>query len=159
MSGFLQSPGGRRGRARRRAALSARAGLAVLATASLVTGAWAFTAPRGFYDDFPGAGRQWVSLLPPFNEHLTTDVGGFYLAFAVLFAWAAVTLAGSLLRPLLTAYLVASTLHLGYHLAHLDGYPTADKVGQTLGFVVLMLIAVAVLVWSARGSGRRPGSR
>jgi hypothetical protein len=127
-----------------------RAGLAVLSLASLSTGAWAFFAPRSFYADFPGAGRQWVSLLPPFNEHLTTDVGGFYLAFAMLFAWAAVTLARQLIVPLLCAYLLASGLHVGYHLAHLEGYPAFDAVGQTLGFALLIAVALAVLVIAVR---------
>jgi hypothetical protein len=135
-----------------------RAGLAVLSLASLSAGAWAFFAPHSFYGDFPGAGRQWVSLLPPFNEHLTTDVGGFYLAFAVLFAWAAVTLARQLIVPLLCAYLLASGLHAGYHLAHLDGYPALDAVGQTLGFALLMAVALAVLVIAVRRpAGPRAG--
>jgi len=126
----------------------------VLAVSSLATGTWASFAPRSFYEDFPGAGRQWVSLLPPFNEHLTTDVGGFYLAFGVLFVCGAVTLARSLLLPVLSAYLLASVLHGGYHVTHLDGYSTPDKVGQTLGFAVLIVLALALLLTSARGAGR-----
>lgn len=135
-----------------------RAGLVVLCVASLWTGGWAYLAPRSFYDDFPGGGSNWVSLLPPFNEHLTTDVGGFYLAFGVLFGWAVVTLARSLLVALLTAYLLASVLHVGYHLTHLEGYSTADKVGQTLGFVILIVLALALLAASVRRdpTGRRP---
>ena len=156
MAAFLESAGRRRPTDGRRTSVM-RTGLAVLCLASLSTGAWAFLAPRSFYDDFPGAGRHWVSLLPPFNEHLTTDVGGFYLAFALLFGWAAVTLARPLLSALLSAYVFASILHVGYHLAHLDGYSTLDKVGQTLGFAVLIAIALALLVLSARrpGGGRR----
>ena len=135
-----------------------RTGLGVLCVTSLWTGGWAYLAPRSFYDDFPGGGTNWVSLLPPFNEHLTTDVGGFYLAFGVLFGWAAVTLARALLAPLLTAYLLASLLHVGYHVTHLDGYSNADKVGQTLGFVILILVALALLATSVRRdpTGRRP---
>ena len=149
MAAFLESAGRRRASDGRRTSVM-RAGLAVLCLASLSTGAWAFLAPRSFYADFPGAGRTWVSLLPPFNEHLTTDVGGFYLAFALLFGWAAITLARSLLSALLTAYVISSVLHLGYHLAHLDGYSALDKVGQTLTFAVLIAIALAVLVLSVR---------
>lgn len=142
---------GRRSRGRR--TLAVRAGLVVLAVTSLTTGAWAFFAPRAFYDHFPGGGRNWVSLLPPFNEHLTTDVGGFYLAFGLLFACAAVTLARPLLVPLLSAYLLASVLHGGFHVTHLDGYSTPDKVGQTLGFAVLIVLALVLLVTSAGRSG------
>lgn len=32
--------------------------------------------------------RRWVAPLGPYDAHLVTDVGGFYLAFAALFAWA-----------------------------------------------------------------------
>lgn len=152
---FVENTGRRRRTGRRGGALWMRAGLALLSLANLSTGAWAYLAPRSFYDEFPGAGRGWVSLLPPFNEHLTTDVGGFYLAFGVLFGWAAVTLARPLLRALLTAYLLASVLHVGYHLAHLDGFSTADKVGQTAAFAVLIALALALLVSSVRGPAGR----
>jgi hypothetical protein len=54
--------------------------------------------PRTFYDDFP-FGRAWVEMLPPYNEHLVSDVGGFYLGFALLFAWAAVSLHRALVVP------------------------------------------------------------
>ncbi len=150
MAAFLESASRRRRPSDSRRTSLMRAGLAVLCLASLSTGAWAFLAPRSFYDDFPGAGRHWVSLLPPFNEHLTTDVGGFYLAFALLFGWAAVTLARPLLNALLSAYVIASVLHVGYHLAHLDGYSTLDKVGQTAGFALLIAIALALLAAAAR---------
>lgn len=135
---FVHNAGAQRRMRGRRSALLLRGGLALLGLASAWMGAWAFFSPRSFYDDSPGAGRSWVSLLPPYNEHLTTDVGGFYLALALLFAWAAVSLSRQLVGAVLTAYLLASALHLGYHVTHLESFPTADKVGQTLGFVVLI---------------------
>jgi hypothetical protein len=64
---------------------SARAALAVLLLAALTIGLTATIIPRTFYDYFPFV-AQWVELLPPFNEHLVTDVGSLYLGFAVLFA-------------------------------------------------------------------------
>lgn len=136
--------------------MAERAGLALLCAASAWTGVWAFFAPSSFYAKFPGAARGWVSLLPPYNEHLTTDVGAFYLAFAVMFLWAAVTLARTLAQALTVAYVLFSVLHLGYHLAHLEGFPTTAKVGQTAGFVVLIGVAVAVLMASTRRPAR-PG--
>lgn len=157
MAAFTQSPGGRGRATQRKPTLAVRAGLALLCVANLATGAWAYLAPRSFYDDFPGGGRSWVSLLPPFNEHLTADVGGFYLAFGLLFGWAAVTLARPLLQALLSAYLLASGLHLGYHLGHLEGFSTADKVGQTVSFavvIVLTLVLLAASVRRGRGRGR-----
>jgi hypothetical protein len=67
---------------------SARLALGFLFFASATIGLTAALAPRTFYDDFPFL-AHWVELLPPYNEHLVTDVGGLYLAFALLFAWAA----------------------------------------------------------------------
>ena len=69
----------------------ARAALGFLFLAALTIGLTAAVLPRTFYDDFPFL-AHWVELLPPYNEHLVTDVGGLYLGFAVLFAWAAWTL-------------------------------------------------------------------
>src|SRR5882757_2805799 len=69
---------------------AARAALGFLAAAAILIGVTAAFAPRTFYDDFPFV-THWVELLPPYNEHLVTDVGGLYLGFAVLFAWAAWT--------------------------------------------------------------------
>jgi hypothetical protein len=56
-----------------------RATLAAVAASNLMTGLTALLTPRAFYADFP-FGLGWVAELPPFNEHLTTDVGAFYLA-------------------------------------------------------------------------------
>src|SRR3712207_2072212 len=52
-----------------------RAGLLLLASAPLVVGMWALLVPHSFYDDFPLPGRNWVSTLGPYNEHLVRDVG------------------------------------------------------------------------------------
>ena len=62
--------------------------LACLACSAAVPGLQATLSPRAFYDSFP-FGRAWVQMLPPYNEHLTRDVGNYKLAFAILFAWAA----------------------------------------------------------------------
>lgn len=70
-----------------------RARLLVLVATAFVVGVWALLAPRSFYEDFPAAGRGWVSSLP-FNEHLVRDVGALNLAFAVLLAYAATVLEG-----------------------------------------------------------------
>ena len=39
-------------------------------------------APKSFYEDFPGAGRVWVAVDGPYNEHLVRDVGSLNLALA-----------------------------------------------------------------------------
>src|SRR5690348_3453073 len=92
----------------------ARLALAFLGGAAALIGFTAAISPRTFYDDFPFV-AHWVDLLPPYNEHLVTDVGGLYLGFALLFAWAATTLERALLRPLCIAWLLTASLHLLFH--------------------------------------------
>jgi hypothetical protein len=125
---------------------SARAALALLFAAAAPIGLTAAFAPRSFYDDFPFV-THWVDLLPPYNEHLVTDVGGLYLAFALLFAWAARTLDRTLIRATCTAWLLAATLHLIFHAAHLGNFTTADAVGQ-IASLALLLVPPAVAIWA-----------
>ena len=80
-----------------------RALLAALAVSAAYPGAWATFAPRSFFADFPGAGRHWTAGLPAYSEHLVTDVGAFYLAFALLFAWAAWRPSKELVVPVCSA--------------------------------------------------------
>jgi hypothetical protein len=64
--------------------LPLRVGMALLAVSPLGVGVWALFAPRSFFQDFPAAGRHWVSALGPYNEHLMRDVGALNLALLVL---------------------------------------------------------------------------
>ena len=50
----------------------------------LGVGGWQTLAPASFYTDFPGAGRHWVSVDGPYNEHLLRDVGQGNLALGVV---------------------------------------------------------------------------
>jgi hypothetical protein len=129
--------------------------LAALALSAAVPGAWATLAPRGFYADFPGP-TQWVALLPPFSAHLVADVGAFYLAFAALLAWAALRPEPALVRPVAAAWALFNALHTGWHVAHLEGFPVGDAIGQTAGFAVLLAATWAV-ARLARPPRRRAG--
>jgi hypothetical protein len=130
----------------------ARVSLGFLFVAALVIGLTAAVAPRTFYDDFPFV-AQWVELLPPYNEHLVTDVGGLYLGFAVLFAWAAWTLERTLVRAVSVAWLLTATLHLVFHSGHLDGFSTADAIAE-LATLATLLIPPPLAVWAiGRGDG------
>ena len=129
-------------------ALLMRGGLGLLSVQALVVGLWALFLPRSFYDDFPSAGRQWVSTLGPYNGHLLADVGAMYLALGVLLALAAVSLGGELVRASLVTWLVFAVPHLVYHAATLHHYELAiDRVGNVvgLGFVVLLPLALLYL--------------
>ena len=125
-----------------------RVTLACLSLSALFPGLQATLAPRSFYTGFP-VGRGWVELLPPFNEHLIRDVGGFYLAFALLFAWAAVTLARALVVPLCVAWALAALLHGVFHALRLDGFSTGDAVAEIGGLAAVLLLPLLAL-WIVR---------
>jgi hypothetical protein len=120
----------------------------LLAASSVVVGAWAQFAPRSFYDDFPGGGRQWVSPDGPYNEHLVRDVGGLNLALAVVLAVAAATLAPFVVRAAAVAALVYSAPHFVYHVAHLDLYEDIDKLGNAVSLGAAVVLPLVVLALS-----------
>lgn len=122
-----------------------RAALLALLVVALTIGLLGALAPRTFYDDFPFF-AAWVELLPPYNEHLVTDVGGLYLGFAVLFAWAAASLDRTLVRALCSAWLVTATIHLAFHADHLEGFSTADAIGELIS-LALLLVPPALALW------------
>ena len=117
------------GAGRPRSPATARAALLLLALSAASIGLTATLAPQAFYDDFPFL-RHWVDLLPPYNEHLVTDVGGLYLGFTVLFAWAARTLQPTLVRAVCSAWLLTAALHLFFHTTHLEGFESGETVLQ-----------------------------
>jgi hypothetical protein len=123
--------------------------LVALAVVGVVTGLWAAFAPRGFYDDFPGGGRSWVSADGPYNEHLVRDFGALNLALAAVTIVALVTLARPAVVAAALAWLVFGVLHLVYHARHLDVYDTGDKVSTmaalALGVALPLVVLVAVL--------------
>lgn len=125
-----------------------RLALSVLFAAALLIGLTATVSPRTFYEDFPFL-AHWVDLLPPYNEHLVTDVGGLYLGFAVLFAWAAWTLERTLVRAVCVAWLLTATLHLIFHIDHLDGFGTADAVGE-IATLAFLLVPPPLALWASR---------
>jgi hypothetical protein len=135
-----------------RSPTSARAALGFLFVAAVAIGLTAAVLPRTFYDDFPFL-AHWVELLPPYNEHLVTDVGGLYLGFAVLFAWAAWTLDRTLVRAVCVAWLLTATIHLVFHSGHLAGLGTADAIAE-IATLALLLAPPPIAIW---GIGQRDG--
>jgi hypothetical protein len=131
----------------------AQVALGVLFVSALMIGLTATVFPRTFYDDFPFL-AQWVNLLPPYNEHLVTDVGGLYLGFAVLFGWAAVTLERTLIRAVCSAWLLTATLHLIFHVGHLDGFSTADAIAEIASLAFLLLPPLAA-IWASLPEARQ----
>jgi hypothetical protein len=147
-----------------------RAGLVVLALPSAVIAGWGLVAPHSFYKNFPGAGRHWVSALPPYNEHLLRDFSAASLAIVVFLVGAAIVLERRAIQIALIAFLAYSLPHLAYHLTTTGHYSTGDNVGSLGGFVVTITIAVALLALTrpargaagatpAAGSSASPSSR
>ena len=132
---------------------AARAALAFLLFSALLIGLTATVVPRTFYDDFPFL-ASWVELLPPYNEHLVTDVGGLYLGFAVMFGCAAWTLERTLVRAVSVAWLLTAGIHLLFHAGHLDNFSTADAVAE-LASLTLLLAPPPIAVW---GTSPRSGA-
>jgi hypothetical protein len=132
-------------------ALSVRVLLVALALSAAYPGAWATFAPRGFFDEFPGAGHRWTSGLPAYSEHLVTDVGAFYLAFALLFAWAAARPSRELIVPVCAAFALFSAIHLAWHSANLDGFAAFDAVAQTASLAAVLAASAGAAVIAARG--------
>ena len=124
--------------------------LTALTTSGLFTGGWATTQPRSFYDSFPGLGRRWVAVDGVYNEHLTRDVGAFYLALAAVGIWAVASRRPHSSRLIGLAWTVFSLPHLAYHTEQLSHLALLDRIGTelTLG---LTLLASLYLLTPARG--------
>ncbi|HUC00897.1 MAG TPA: hypothetical protein VMS11_13830 [Solirubrobacterales bacterium] len=129
-----------------RSPLAARIALGFLLVSALSIGLTATVAPHTFYDDFPFV-AHWVELLPPYNEHLVTDVGGLYLGFSVLFAWAMWTLDRTLVQAVSVAWLLAAAIHLFFHAGHLENFGTGDAIAQMVS-LALLLIPPPVAAWA-----------
>jgi hypothetical protein len=139
-----------------RAPLAARAALWITAASAAGVGLLAAFAPRTFYDDFPYVGH-WVDRLPPYNEHLVTDVGGLYLGFALALAWAAATLQRQLVLAACWGWILFSLLHLVFHARHLDAFGTGDAVQELISLAVVIALPLIAL-WCVRAPTAAAGT-
>jgi hypothetical protein len=136
-----------------------RIGLAFLALTELPTGLWAVVDPKGWYDNFPGFGRHWISVSGPYNQHLATDAGAGFLAVGVLLVIAFVLVDHRVfVQTALVTFLVQDVPHFVFHLVHHEGLSASDKVTGVggLGFdaVVAALLLVVVSRTRAGVAGR-----
>jgi len=122
-----------------------RIALVVILGGSLVVGLWAQVFPRSFYDDFPGAGRVWVAVDGPFNEHLVRDVGGLNLGLAFVAGFALVTGSVLVARSAGGAALLFGAPHLLYHATHLDPFDTGDVVALLVSLTLAVLAGLLAL--------------
>ncbi len=137
-----------------------RLGVSLLAAPALSVGVWALLVPRSFYDDFPAAGRGWLSALGPYNEHLVRDVGALNLALGTLLALAAILCERRLVRAALAAWLIYALPHFVFHATELDALPFLDNVANVLTLGLAVLLPLVLLVLSGTpGAARERGDR
>lgn len=119
-------------------------GLWLLAIVPLIIGFWALFAPYHFYEIFPLPGRNWISILGPYNEHLIRDYGANNLGFSVLLAAAAMLLERQLTQVALVSWLGFAVPHFIFHLTQTHHFSLFDNVTQlsSLGFVALLPIVL-----------------
>ncbi len=148
----------------RTSGLYLRLGLGMLAFEAGLIGVHALFFPTYFYREFL-LGRGWVQMLPPYNEHITRDLGALYLGFFVLLAYAAVRLSRELVVGATMSFMVATLPHMVFHALHTEDAPLLiDKVLQ-VGLLAstmaigLLLIWLASLHFPATASGDRHPER
>lgn len=117
-----------------------RVGIWFLALTELAVGVVATLTPRVFYDDVP-----WVSLAPPYSEHLMRDYGAMNLALAVVSLVAAITMGQLMVRTALTGYLVFALPHLLFHITHHQHYTATEAISETTALVVAVLLPLVLL--------------
>ena len=127
-----------------------RAVLVAFGAVQLINGLWALLAPRSFYEEFP-FGRGWIELLPAFNEHLTRDVGGLYLATAGVFVGAALVMSRATVIIACASWLLFALPHAIYHAFNLDPFSAADVIASA----VVLIGAVLLPAWALAAAARR----
>ncbi len=123
-----------------------RIALGYLTLQSITLGVWATLAPRNFYDSFPGAGRAWISVDGPYNEHLVRDVGALNLALTLVLVWAIVRLSREVVLVASAASIAWGVPHLLYHLTATDGLETSDIVASLGGLALFAALPFVVIV-------------
>jgi hypothetical protein len=131
---------------------------AALALSAANVGVWAEFAPKSFYESFPMTGHHWISSLGPYNEHITRDIGGLYLALVTISAW-------TILRPRTEAFtmigagwLVFSIPHFIYHMFHLDRYGAADTIGNFVALGGTVILAALLMLPTSTSAAGDAGS-
>lgn len=126
-----------------------RAVLYGLGGVQLLNGVWITISPASFYDDFP-FGRGWVEALPAYNEHLTRDVGGLFMATGLVLIVAGVWLERRVVGLALASYLLFSVPHAIYHVLNLEPYGTGDAIANVVALAATVLLPLYGLALLAR---------
>jgi hypothetical protein len=92
--------------------------------------------------------------LPPYNEHLTRDIGALYLATAVLLGAAAWSLRRTFVGSALIAWLAFAAPHAIWHVFNVDPYSTGDAVANLVTLASTVFLPAALLILLARDRPR-----
>jgi hypothetical protein len=133
-----------------------RVALIYLALALGLVGAYILITPRTFYDDFPGF-AQWVSALPPFNEHLIRDFGAAALGLGLLAGLAALWMEKRLVQATAVAFFAANLPHAIYHSTATNALTTADNIAS-LGALYLQALLPLALIYLVSDSQQAAAS-
>ena len=100
----------------------------------LVSGVWAFLAPRSFYDT--------VATFPPYNVHFVHDIGAFSIGLGLAIVLV-VVLADRWhpARSVLVAVGIGSTLHVLSHVLDYDLKPSVSDIAGLAMFTALTFFA------------------
>lgn len=134
----------------KKTALLLRIGILALAFESALIGVQALFFPLYFYEEF-FLGRGWVAMLPPYNEHITRDLGALYLGFFVVLAFGAYKLTKDVVNGAVLGFLVATIPHMVFHALHTDDAPMMlDKILQVGLLALTVLLCIAILLVGRR---------
>lgn len=130
-----------------------RAGLVYLAAVSVAAGVWAWLAPRGLYDTFPGLARSWTGEARPYDMQAVQTTGGGNLLAAALYFFAFAWPNANTVRASAIAGLAFQMPHFVAQLSYLNVVPTVEQQAfqtMALGLNVLlpMLLFVAAGRWA-----------
>jgi hypothetical protein len=128
-----------------------RVGFGLLGALDLGWGAWAYAAPRHFFDTFPGFGRHWTGAYPPYNVHLVSDLGATFILLGVLLLAAAAIDDRRVSMVVVLGVSLFSLLHLGFHTTHQGDLGAGDYAASLASLVAGVVVPVALLLV---GTGR-----
>ena len=120
--------------------------LRLLALSCFLVGAFALGAPHNFYRRVLG-----VHLLGPYNEHLISDVGGFYLGFALVFAMATRKPSREVVRASCAGFALTQGAHFLWHALNLQPFTFAEGAVQTVLLALFLALPLTTLYLSERG--------
>ena len=128
--------------------------LALTAAQGLFVGVWAQFFPRSFYDSFPGFGLHWVSMMGDWDEHLVSDVGGFYLGLTAITIIAIFARTAGPARLAGVGWTVFGVLHFIYHATHMMG-SSFDRIGTLTSLGIAALLGIVLLLPPRKSAARK----